>query len=555
MPQFDVDVQVDLKVPMRDGVALSADVYRPIGGGAFPTLLCRTPYDNQGLNYVAWALDFVAHGYAVVLQDCRGRYDSDGTWDPYVCEIEDGFDTQQWVGAQAWCNGRVGTFGISYVGFTQLLPAALRSPYVQALVPTANQEDNFGHMYYDGVMQLQNVVNWGRLGNRNLQNVPFSYVDMHRLYRHLPLSSALDGVSPRPQYRFFLSHPTFDEYWKSYSLKSRYTEIDTPAMFLTGWYDNLVHEQFKCFKGFSTSARSERTRTLTKLVVGPWMHSGIGSAEPFGDIDFTETARVDIPALHRRWYDRRLKDEPNGIDEEPPLKLFVMGRNVWRFEGEWPLARTQFTPYYLHSGGRANSRSGDGQLSRVAPGDEAADAFAYDPDDPVPTVGGQSMFPENTGPRDRQQLEDRADVLVYTTPGLTEDVEVTGPIQLTLYAESSAVDTDFTATLVDVYPSGVAINICDGITRARFRESVEQPTPIEPGRVYEYAITLWETSNVFLAGHAIRLEVSSSNFPRFDRNLNSGEELATGTHITVAHQRVLHSAQYPSHLTLPIVPD
>jgi uncharacterized protein len=549
-----VDVQIDVKVPMRDGILLSADVYRPTGAGPLPALLCRSPYDNQGQRYVDWALDFVAHDYVVVLQDCRGRYDSDGTWEPYLCEINDGYDTQQWVGAQPWCNGRVGTFGISYVGFTQILPAAQRSPYVQALVPTANQEDNFGHMYLDGVLQLQNVVNFGRLGVRNLQNVPWSYLDLDRLYRSLPLKDAIADVAPDAQYRFFLSHPTFDDYWKSYSMKTRYADVDTPAMFLTGWYDNLVHEQFKCFKGFTTSARGAETRARTKLVVGPWMHNAIGSDEQFGDIGFGPEANVDIPALHRYWYDCRLKDRATGADDEPPLRLFVMGRNIWRNEHEWPLARTRFTRYYLHSEGHANTRTGDGRLSTVEPSDEAADHYVYDPDNPVPTWGGQSMFPENTGPRDRATLENRSDVLVYTSEILEEDLEVTGPVELVLYASSDAVDTDFTATLVDVHPLGMAINICEGIVRARFRDSLEQPRPIEPGQVYAYRISLWETSNVFLTGHAIRVEVSSSNFPRFDRNLNSGEPLDSGTRLTVAQQQVVHSAEYPSHLLLPVVP-
>jgi putative CocE/NonD family hydrolase len=241
------------------------------------------------------------------------------------------------------------------------------------------------------------------------------------------------------------------------------------------------------------------------------------------------------------------------MDDEAPIRLFVMGANRWRDEWEWPLARTQFTPYYLHSGGRANSLFGDGSLSTAAPDDEPPDRYDYDPADPVPTLGGQSMI-ESPGPLDRRPVERRDDVLVYSTDVLEQDVEVTGPIELVLYAASSATDTDFAATLVDVHPSGLATNVCEGIRRARFRESVEQPSLIEPGQVYEYRVVLWETSNLFKAGHRIRVEVTSSNFPRFDRNLNSGEDLATGTHPTVAHQTILHTSEYPSHILLPIVP-
>jgi uncharacterized protein len=547
-------VQLDLKVPMHDGTLLSADIYRPSGAGPLPALLCRTIYDNQQPRYVEWARDFAEHGYAVVLQDCRGRYDSEGVWEPYVCEAADGFDTQQWVGTQPWCNGRVGTFGISYVAFTQVQTAPLRSPYLQALVPTANQEDNFGHIYCDGVLQLQNTVNFGWIGRRSTQATTWPLVDVERLYLRLPLLEALDDVTDRPIYRFFLQHPTYDDYWKSYSLKGRYPEIDTPAQFITGWYDNLVHEVFKCFAGWSQQARGLATRTRTRLLVGPWTHRMLGSADRFGDVEFGLASATDIPGVHLRWYDRRLKDLHNGLDDEPALRLFVMGTNAWRDERAWPLERTVFTPYYLHSGGRANSLFGDGTLSTKPPNDEQADTFVYDPAHPVPTLGGQSMFVENGGPRDRRPVERRDDVLVYSTPPLDQDCEITGPVELVLHAASSAVDTDFTATLVDVHPNGQAINICEGILRTRFRESLEDPGLIEPGRVYTYRISLWETSNVFRVGHRIRLEVSSSNFPRFNRNLNTGEELATGTRLALAEQAVLHTRAYPSHLLLPVIP-
>jgi putative CocE/NonD family hydrolase len=337
-------------------------------------------------------------------------------------------------------------------------------------------------------------------------------------------------------------------------MKGKYGEVAVPAYFITGWYDNLLHEGFKCFTGWRRDARTAEARERTRLLVGPWTHSQIGSAAPFGDVAFGPSAAVDVVGEHLRWYDRRLKGIDNGIDREPPVRLFVMGENVWRGENEWPLARTAWTKFYLHSGGRANSLFGDGVLSADPPGDESPDRFDYDPESPVPTLGGQSMFAENTGPRDRRPVERRDDVLVYTTPPLARDVEVTGPVVLTFYAASSAPDTDFTATLVDVHPGGRAIHLCEGIVRARFRESYEEPTLIEPGDVTEYPIHLWETSNLFRAGHAIRLELSSSNFPRFDRNLNTGNEPGRDAELQIARQTVFHDARYPSHLTLPVIP-
>ena len=271
-------------------------------------------------------------------------------------------------------------------------------------------------------------------------------------------------------------------------------------------------------------------------------------------MDFGPEAAVDIPGLHLRWYDRRLRGVDTGIDQEAPLRLFVMGANAWRDAWEWPLAQTRFTPFYLHSGGRANSRFGDGSLSLEEPHEEATDQYLYDPEDPVPTLGGQSMFITNTGPRDRRPLERRDDVLVYTSAPLEEDLEVTGPITLTLFAASSAPDTDFTATLVDIYPRGPAIHLCEGIVRARFRDSYEQPSLIEPGAVTRYTISLWETSNLFRAGHRIRLEISSSNFPRFDRNLNSGATPGLDSEVMMAQQTVFHDRSYPSRLTLPVIP-
>lgn len=549
-----VRIQLDLWMPMRDGVRLYAALYRPVEGEKFPVLLIRSPYSTQHPRYVPWAMRFAQQGYAVVMQDSRGRYESEGKWRPYIDETADGYDTQQWIGSQPWCDGTIGAFGISYPGFTQILPAPLGSPYLKALVPIANQEDNYGHMRYNGVLQLQNAMNFIWLGDRTNQNAPRDLIHWDAVYRRLPLLTALDDIGDRPFYREVIRHPNFDDFWQSYSMKGKYGPIKAPAYFITGWYDNLLHEGFKCFTGWSQQADAAEVRVRSRLLVGPWTHTAIGSAEPFGDVDFGPTAAVDIPGEHLRWYDQRLRGIPTGIDDEPPVRLFVMGENVWRSEQEWPLARTQYTNFYLHSQGRANSLYGDGGLSLATPGDEPVDRFTYDPADPVPTLGGQSMFITNTGPKDRRPLERRDDLLVYSTAPLTTPVEVTGPITLTLYAASSVPDTDFTATLVDVHPNGKAIHLTEGIVRARFRESYTAPTLIEPGAVYAYRLVLWETSNLFQAGHCIRLEVSSSNFPRFDRNQNTGNPSGLDAETQVAHQTIYHTARYPSHLTLPIIP-
>ncbi len=553
-PAQPFQVRLDVKVPMRDGVLLSTDIYLPNAPGPFPTLLIRTIYDNQWDRYLAWAVPFIEHGYAVAMQDCRGRHDSDGAWEPYIHETEDGYDTHEWLGTQPWCDGTIGTFGVSYLGFTQTLPATLRSRYLRALVPIAGQQDNFGHFYVDGALQLHIALNFINMAGRTMQWGTRRLMNSDELYRRLPLVSALDDIVDLPFYRQAIEHSTFDEFWRSYSLRDRYGEVETPAYFITGWYDNLVHEGFKLFRGWSQQARSAAARRQTKLLVGPWSHQNIGSAEQFGAIGFGGQAAMDITAEHLRWYDRRMKGVENGIDDEPPIRLFVMGANVWRHEHEWPLARTEYTRYYLHSRGGANSLAGNGILTTTPPGDEPTDGYIYDPDDPVPTVGGPILFLDDSGPWDRRAVERRDDVLVYTSAPLAAPVEVTGPVTLTLYAASSAPDTDFTGTLVDVYPDGKAIILCEGLCRARYRESLEQPTLIRPGQVYRYEIDLWDTSNVFQAGHCIRLEVSSSNFPRFDRNPNTGHPPGMDAALVPATQTIFHNGEYPSHLTLPVIP-
>jgi len=325
---------------------------------------------------------------------------------------------------------------------------------------------------------------------------------------------------------------------------------------VTSWYDIFLHGGLANFCGLRRHAMTETVRAAQKLLIGPWAHLfpyTSPSSTGTGDIDFGPAALIDLHETQLRWFDHWLKGIDTGLLDEPPVKIFVMGENRWRDEREWPLARTRYTPYYLHSRGRANSASGDGTLSHELPRDERADQVVYDPDDPVPTHGGNTLIIA-MGVQDQRPVEARDDVLVYTSTMMSDALEVTGPIAVTLYAASSAPDTDFTAKLVDVRPDGYAQNLADGIVRARYRDSRVAPAPLTPGAVSTFTIDLWATSHVFLPGHRIRVEISSSNFPRFDRNLNTGDDPATGTRRQTARQTIFHDPRYPSHITLPIIP-
>ena len=544
---------LDRQIPMCDGVNLSADIYLPADGERFPTLLLRTIYSNQDPRYLAWTAEFVRAGYAVVLQDCRGRYDSDGDWVPYVCEIDDGYDTHEWIGAQPWCDGNIGTFGVSYPGFTQTAPAARRSRFLKALVPIASQQDNYGHHRVDGVIALSTAQFFVAILRKSLQLEALELIDMPSLHRRLPLISALDDLGDSPFYRGVVEHEAYDEFWSSYSLRDRYGEMEAPAYFMTGWYDSLLHETLKVFNGWRAHARSEPARARTKILIGPWSHQispwgkvPMGDNGDFAERVFGADAVGDAVSDHLRWYDTRLKGIDTGMDEEAPIKLFVMGANEWRYEQEWPLARTEWTDFFL---------SPTGSLEPTLALDSGSTTYAYDPKDPCPSWGAQYQGQALSGPRDRRPIEERPDVLVFDTPPLTERMEVTGPVTAILFGSSDCPDTDFTAALVDVAADGAAIILCEGICRARFRYGVDRPALMDAGEIYQFRIDLWATSNLFLPGHQIRLEVSSSNFPRYDRNLNSGGRIGfEGPEaMRESHNTIYFGLASPSRLILPII--
>lgn len=562
---YEVKVERNIEIEMRDGVRLRADLYSPIGEGEFPVLLMRLPYDKSvseavGYMHPEW---YARQGYIVVSQDVRGRYASRGEFQPFHNERQDGVDTIRWAKQLPQSNGKVGMYGFSYVGATQLHPAIDASEDLTALAPAFTNDGYYEDWTHkNGALHLSFIQSWAtslapdiaiRQGNAEAAADLLEMMTQIRdRYAHLPLHDH-PGISKEfsPFYYEWLEHPTFDEYWKQWDLRSRYDKIDVPSLHIGGWYDIFIEGTIRNFTGLSSLHPNQ------KLLIGPWEHYPWSSMS--GVMDFGDEARNVVDEWQVRWFDYWLKGQDNGIMDEPAVNIFVMGDNVWRQEREWPLARTQYTNFYLHSDGNANSLNGSGKLDTIAPVQEPCDIYAYNPMDPVPSIGGNSCCVPSISPmgaRDQRPVEIRNDVLVYTTEVLEQDVEVTGPIEAVLYASSSADDTDFTVKLVDVHPDGKAINIVQGIQRASFRDSNEHPSPIEPGVIYKYAFHVGSTSNVFKRGHRIRIEVSSSNFPMFERNLNSFRVDRKGdyTQVKIATQKIYHDADHPTHIVLPIIP-
>ncbi len=567
-----IRIEKNIIVPMRDGVKLATDVYRLEDASPTPVLVARTPYNKDGMigdRDVFDILRAVQAGYAVVTQDVRGRYASEGTFDPDIQETEDGLDTFAWAAAQPWANGVVGTFGGSYLGSTQWLPAREQPPALRAMVPAITYSDSYEGCAYQGGAKVLHDLRWAvanivpaeierriARGERVLESD--TPLDVDGALTELPLATHPLIGEYASFYLDWLAHPTADDFWLSSSPQAGYEQINVPALNISGWYDIFLWSTFQNYLGMKQRGGSETARRNQRLIIGPWTHLNFSGSFPeheFGGGG--SAAAIDLPGTHLRWFDRWLKNVDNGIDREPPVMLFVMGVDEWRTESDWPLPDTQYQPYYLHSRGEANTLHGDGTLSTEPPDEEPSDVYLYNPLRPVPTVGGQVLFPGSNvmGPRDQREVELRDDVLVYSTPVLEQAVEVTGPIELRLFVSSSAPDTDFTGKLVDVHPDGRAMILTEGILRTRYRNSFRELELMEPDTVYELRLNLWATANVFLPGHRIRLEVSSSNFPRFDRNSNTGGVIASESRAQYqsAINRIFHDAAHPSHLILPII--
>lgn len=566
-PRYKVVTEKNVRVPMRDGVALAADIYRPDAPGKFPVLVLRTPYNKATPDEVQNSTWYAERGYVVVNEDVRGRFASGGDFYTYKHEARDGYDTDAWIAAQPWSNGRLGTLGGSYLGYTGLTQAIGGHPTLKAVAADVTTTDIYNQwVYSDGTFLLGFSLPWGA-GTVHGRTMEGGGAFMKpEAYAHLPLATA-DAASYKVDqpYRDWLAHPRrSDPYWTGISFEGQTAKIGVPTLIVSGWYDIFLRGALENHLAIKNGGRTPLARAQKRIVIGPWTHfktvaprkGGFGGMSKPDDIDYGPDADLNGNLLYLRWHDHWLKGMNNGADRDPPVRIFVMGENKWRAENEWPLKRTRYTPYYLASGGHANGAGGDGTLTTSLPKGADSDRYDYDPANPVPTMGGNiccSSVP--SGAHDHRPVEKRPDVLVFTGPVLKRTVEVTGPISAKLYAASSAPDTDWVVRLIDVHPDGYAQNIQDGIIRARYRRGKIAPASlIQPGRIYEYDIDMWASSNAFLPGHRIRIEVTSSNFPRFDRNLNTGENPATGTRMAVAHQRVLHSARYPSHVLLPVIP-
>ncbi len=589
-----VTVEQNVFVPMRDGVGLATDLYFPeeIRGGPLPTVLIRTPYDKtHGIPPKPEVEFFASHGYAVAVQDVRGAHRSGGDYRPSGSDDVDGYDTIEWLARQSWSNGRVGMYGCSYLGDVQIFAAATRPPSLKAIIPQASGSaiGSAGGAYRQFGVRVGGAVEWAaaigwfsahgykeaprlpdtlprdeynRLAARWPPPTPFP-IDTHEAWWHLPMIDALASQgAPPTEFENSISHAPADPYWNAFPYLTDDYEPDVPALFINSWYDFGADMTLYEFMRGRDRSRSELARANQFVVMSPHTHcaseeaaseNAVIGARPVGNTQF------DYFGLYLAWFDHWLKNTDNDVLRMPAVQYYAMGANTWRSSTAWPIPGSRTQDWYLGAERAANSLFGGGYLSPAPPtGSTAVDAYEYDPMNPVPSLGGAMCCTGSAdalpGSVDQRSVEARHDVLVYTTAALENDVDATGPASVTLYVDSSAPDTDFTAKLVDVGPDGSAYNVLEGILRARYRRGMANAVPLDPGKVEEITIPLGVTSNVFLKGHRIRLEISSSNFPRFDRNLNTGGINATETRWRVATNRVHHTPRWASRLTLTVVP-
>ena len=554
----------DQAVTMRDGTVLCADVYLPVGEGPFPALLERTPYNKGNSTEVQMGAPayFAANGYAVVIQDVRGRFKSEGRFVPFQDDgwgpKRDGLDTVEWVAGQTWCNGQVGTIGGSYSGATQYQLAPTRPPHLRAMyVREASADYQAEWVYHGGAFELAFMLGWtadwtcsnlahlaaGDEYARRKANLEKAIAEMERWQKHLPLSPNPLLAGLEDWYDNCLAHPDDGPFWWQWNVEQQHPEIDTPICHLGGWFDIFLNGTLKNFMGLRAEARTAEAGRAQRLIVGPWVHGPWNVPKSLqGEVDFGPAAARDYNAMRLPWFDHWLKGHENGVTTEPAVHLFVMGGNQWRTAEDYPWPDTRYTAWYLHQSGRLDAKEPTEA--------EQPDSYLYDPDNPVPSRGGNTLYPPG-GAFDQRPIEERC--LTYTSDPLPHDLTIIGNVRCVLYALSSAPDTDWVVRLTDVHPDGFSRLLCDGILRARYRQSRIAPTLLAPDQIYEFGVDLWATANTFKAGHRIRVAVTSSSFPRFDRNLNTGGACGTESARQVALNTIFHDQRRWSRIILPVV--
>lgn len=549
--EFPMAVMYDVGVPLADGVRLSADIYRPVQSGSYPSILQHTPYNNKSSTTMEQAWEFVRRGYVYVTTDARGRYDSGGDFFPYRFDGPDGNEMMTWIASQPWSDGRIATFGSSYSGKNQWLMAREANPHHTAIVSGVAGADEFHDgARYNGVPKLDLRFTW-LAGMYGRVNQPRAGWDWSAAAWQLPLSTMDQAVGRDLEpWRAYMEREYRDrEFWRPLELRGSYQDFDIPSWSVTGWWDGQIRG--------AVQHHSESVRTgdpsSHALVIGPWLH-GVNRDRQIGERDYGTEAIINLTGLRDEWLDHRLRDGPP--PRMPNVLYFVQGLNEWRSADAWPIPDTRYTEFFFESGGSANTLFGDGTLRTGEPGRGPPDEFAYDPRNPVPTLSSRTSGARGgilQGSVDNRVVQTRSDVLVYTSDVLNESIEVSGPVTAHVFFSTDVPDTDITVKLLDVTPDGRALNVTHGIARARYRNSYTEPSLLEPGQVYEIVVELYPTSIQFERGHRIRVEVSSSNFPNFSRNLNTGASSETTTGIQTATTQIHHSPDHPSHILLPVV--
>jgi putative CocE/NonD family hydrolase len=583
-PDFNVKVDANTRVPMRDGVKLGTDIYRPDKPGKYPGILIRTPYKKDMSELTGKY--YARRGYVVAIQDVRGRFSSEGVWEPFVNEPKDGYDSVEWLAAQPWCDGKIGMIGGSYVGWVQWWAASQKPPHLVTIIPNVSPPEPFYNFPYEyGTFFLWAAIWWSEVvetaATADLSGAKLNEVmgkKYHKQLMKLPVIELDKEILGKesPYWRKWIEHPTDDAYWQQAGYYQHLDKIDIPVFHQSGWFDGDGIGSKLNYAKMAALGRANQ-----KLTLGPWGHTDVAT-RTLGKRDFGPQALRDLPRDYLRWFDFWLKGKDNGVPKEPLVSLFVMNSNKWIHGPKYPLPQTRSEKWYLTSSGSANTSLGDGKLTREMPTKDApADRYSYNPGDPTPNPDFLEEEDKEAENKEKKSLPDkekkaaeddkdkkapakdrreettktRRDILVYVSEPFAEEYTFAGPVSAVLYASTSAKDTDWFMRLMTVDEKGKLFVLVHGNIRARFRESMAKPTLLEPNKVYEYTLDLWQTGISVPKGHRLRVEVASASFPLFSRNLNTGGHNERETEFVTAEQTIYHNAQYPSHVILPVIPD